>query len=256
MISKMKGARGLSLMEVMLVTALIALGLILGIAQYQKTIFQRKVAQIQHSVTVLEGALQQYYNVNCYWFLSPAASYTTVYAVPLTTNPTVVPAPSDTSPNPTLSDYIANAGLINNPYAPNASGPAAYTYQIDTRADFPVLSVSTQFPTTLSASQLATLQGLLKPNSVSKGQFSWSIILNQPVKDQFTGIDTNLSYVRAMAGELFMDTSIRQYGMQYMVPRPDMAAGVGSQFGNVCAYWQNPTNRCIITRNSTRCTYQ
>lgn len=263
MTSKIKSADGLTLIEIMLVMALIILGAVVCFDQYQKIASQRKVAQIQYSVTALQNALQQYYGVNCYWFLSDPNSYSTVYPISLTKNPAVVPAPVDSSPNPTLSNYITNAGLINNPYAGASYGPAAYTYQIDTRGDIPILSVSTQFPQTVSASLLSILQGLLKPSSVNKGQFTWSIILNQPVKNQFTGLNTNLSYVQQMAAGLWLDTSGRQYGMQYMTPNVMVNGGTssaGSQFANMCAHWQVPSNRCKETganiTNPARCAYQ
>lgn len=256
MISRVKSAHGLTLVEVMLVISLIVLGVVLGVDQYQKVTFQRKVAQIEYSVTMLGNALQEYYAVNCYWFLSDPNSYDIVYPVPLTANPGVVPAPTDSSPNPTLSDYISNAGLINNPYALMSYGPAAYTYQIDVRTYSPILSVSTQFPAAVSASLLSTLQGLLKPSTVNKGQFTWNVILNQPVKGQFTGLNTNLSYVQQMASGLFMDRAGRQYGMQYM--SPNNRGGTGYQFANVCPYWQIPANRCLaagIDSTDPRCSY-
>lgn len=243
--------QGVTLLEVLLATALILLALTIGAVQYKKMILRQNATKIQNSVIFLGNALQQYYNVNCYWFLTDPNSYNAVYPIPLNRNPSVVPAPSSsTEPNPTLINYIPNSELINNPYAMQ-SGVNAYTYQIDTRADFPVLTISTQFSPTLSPSLFSFLQGRLKPSSVDVADktFTWNIVRNQPVKRRFNGLNANLSYINAMAGNLGLDAWGRQYGMQYY------NSGSGTQFTNVCSYWQVPQNRCLRTGNTSRCTY-
>ncbi|MCD6044967.1 MAG: hypothetical protein K0R48_130 [Gammaproteobacteria bacterium] len=243
-------SQGVTLLEVMLATALILLALVIGTVQYKKMVLRQNATEIQNSVIFLGNALQQYYNVNCYWFLTDPASYGDPYSISLNTNPSVVPAPSsNTEPNPTLIDYIPNPASINNPYAVQ-SGLNAYTYQIDTRADFPVLTISTQFSPSLSPSLFSFLQGRLKPSSVDVAHktFTWNIVRNQPVKRRFNGLNANLSYVNAMAGNLYLDIGGGQYGMQYY--------NSGVQFTNVCSYWQIPQNRCQRTEVESRCTYQ
>lgn len=239
-------SKGVTLLETMLAVSLIILGLVLGIAQYQKVMLHRKAAQIQNSLVLLGNALEQYYNVNCYYFLTQYA----IYPIGPYTNPAIVPEPSSSSDpqNPTLAAYIATPQLIGNPYAANPNGPAAYTYKINVQGDVPILSISTQF-STASPSILSTLQGLLKPNVVTNKQFTWYTALHRSLASEATGLNTNLSYLQAMAPGEHENVGSRQLGMQYV--------NNSNQFINVCAYWQQPQYRCgIIVGGSTRCDYQ
>ncbi len=239
-------SKGVTLLETMLAVSLILLGVVLGIAQYQKVMLHRKVAQIQNSLILLGNALEQYYKVNCYYFLTEYSTYSfTAY-----TNPAIIPQPSGGDPpTPTLATYIATPQLIGNPYAANPNGPAAYTYKINLQGDVPILSISTQF-STASPSILSTLQGLLKPNVVTNKQFTWYTTLHHSLESQATGLNTNLSYLQAMAPGITQNVSSRQLAGQYMAS--------GNQFTNGCAYWQQPQYRCtiIVGGGTPRCDYQ
>jgi type II secretory pathway pseudopilin PulG len=238
--------KGVTLLETMLAVSLIVLGVILGVGQYQKVALQRKAAQIQNSVVLLGNALEQYYSVNCYYFLTQYS----IYPIDPYTNPAIVPEPSSSGDpqNPTLATYIATPQLIGNPYAVNPNGPAAYTYTINVKGDIPVLSISTQFSAATSSTILSVLQGKLKPNVVKNKQFTWYTALHRSLASQATGLNTNLSYLQAMAPGQKQNVSSRQLASQYMVS--------GDQFANVCAYWQQPQYRCTITGDNTRCDYQ
>ncbi len=238
--------KGVTLLETMLVVALILLGVTLGIGQYQKVVFKRKAAQIQNSVILLGHALEQYYSVNCYYLLTQYASY----SIDLYTNPTIVPAPSSGSAllTPTLATYITTPQLVGNAFGVKQNGPAAYTYTINVKGDVPVLSVSTQFSPTINKTTLSTLQGLLKPDAVTNKQFTWYTTSSRSLASQATELSTNRTYLEAMApGQLF-NVSSRQLAMQYYAS--------GDQFTNVCSYWQQPQYRCTITGDKTRCDYQ
>jgi type II secretory pathway pseudopilin PulG len=122
-------SKGVTLLEVMLAVSLIVLGVVLGVSQYQKIILKRKVAQIQNSVILLGNALEQYYNVNCYYFLTQYAIY------PINspyTNPAIIPQPSDpTQESPPLAAYLSTPQLIGNAYAATPNGPCVkYQYAI------------------------------------------------------------------------------------------------------------------------------
>lgn len=240
-------AKGVTLLETMLAVSLILLGVVLGISQYQKIILKRKVAQIQNSILLLGNALEQYYSVNCYYFLT---QYTTYSINNPYTNPTIIPQPSDPNQqNPPLAAYLSTPQLIGNAYAATHNGPGAYTYAINVEGDVPVLSISTQFSATTSSTLLSTLQGMLKPSVVSGKKFTWYVTLSHSLKSQSTGLTTNLTYLQAMAPGQAPNVTNPQLGYQY-------TNSSGKQFTNVCTYWQQPKYRCTITGDNTRCDYQ
>ncbi len=246
-------SKGVTLLETMLAVSLILLGVVLGISQYQRIILKRKVAQIQNSVILLSNALEQYYSVNCYYFLTQYAIY------PINspyTNPAIIPQPSDPSQqSPVLAAYLSTPQLIGNAYAATRNGPEAYTYAINVEGDVPILSISTQFSAATSSVLLSTLQGMLKPNVVTGKKFTWYVTLSHSLKSESTGLTTNLTYLQAMTPPGQAPTILsRQLGMQYVTP--EINGGIGYQFANVCAYWQFPKNRCTITGDNTRCDYQ
>lgn len=245
-------SKGVTLLETMLAVSLIILGVVLSVEQYQKVVLERKAAQIQNSVTLLGNALEQYYNVNCYYFLTQYS----IYPIEPYTNPAIVPEPTSSSDpqNPTLATYIATPQLVGNAYATSPNGPTAYTYKINTQGDFPILSISTSFSAVTSSTILSTLQGILKPSVVTNKQFTWYTALHHSLESQATGLNTNLTYLQALAPSQWANTSSRQLSMQYMTPN----TGFGSynQFANVCAYWQQPQYRCNITNDNTRCSYK
>lgn len=243
MIYYKKNQTGLTLLETMLVTALILLGILIGVQQYKKTILNRQVAQIKNSVVLLSSALESYYLNNCYSFLSSYA----VSTINLTTNSSIIPV--TTPPLPTLQYYIAQPNLIDNGYSTNLHGLNAYTYTVDTTGDFPIIRISSVFnvPTDMQN----TLAGLLKPTSISNKtaqsvQFTWSTAPGNTILTSAT-LSPNLSYVQILAMNL-SDTWSRQVSFQYVANLNEQA--------NLCAYWQQPKERCTITGDNTRCNYQ
>lgn len=239
---------GLTLLETMLVTALILIGVMVGIQQYRKVLFNSHVAQIKNSLSLLTSALQQYYFTNCYWFLTDANSYTTPYTISLNSNPSFLPA---TSANPPLQYYIMQPNLINNFYSQHR-GLSAYTYTIDTTGDFPIIRVSTTFNVSLAMQDI--LAGLLKPTSRSGNQFTWS---TTPGNTYLTAasLNPNLSYMQWLAAKYNVrrDSNSQQVSFQYV--QYGAPNGSGGQV-NVCYYWQQPKWRCTITGNKSRCDYQ
>ncbi|MBY0378473.1 MAG: type II secretion system GspH family protein [Gammaproteobacteria bacterium] len=255
-LNKYKKAKGVTLLETLLAVALITLGLALSAGLYQKMLVKRKVAQIQQSVILLGAALQQYYNVNCYYFLTQYA----LYAIDANTNPAIIPQPTSTSDpqSPVLSTYISTPQLIGNAYGSTAKeGAAAYTYNIDVQGDTPILSVSTQFLSAVTPGFLSTLQGILKPDIVdkTKKQFTWyTSATNRNILSQSTELSPNRTYLETLTRSQAVNETNRQLAMQYMTPYN--SGSVGSQFANVCTYWQVPANRCQITKDPSRCSYQ
>jgi type II secretory pathway pseudopilin PulG len=228
---------GLTLLELVLVTSLILLGVIIGIQQYQKTVLNRHVAQIKNSVRMLTSALEQYYTTNCYWFLTGYLSY----PIPLTSNPTPPGLPNSSS---TLQNYIVEPNLIDNFYSIQ-HGLNAYTYTIDTRGDFPIIRISTRF--NVSTSMLHILAGLLKPTSQNASTFTWSANPNNTYLTSAT-LNSNLSYLQSLSMN-FTDVSSRQISYQYVASGPNEQT-------NLCIYWQQPKYRCTVTKDNTRCDYQ
>ncbi len=252
MMHRYNRSKGVTLLETMLAVSLIILGVALGIGQYQKVVLQRKAAQIQNSVVLLGNALEQYYNVNCYYFLTQYS----IYPIDPYTNPAIVPEPSSSSDPqaPTLATYITTPQLIGNAYATTPDGPGAYTYTINVKGDIPALSISTQFSAATSPTILSTLQGILKPNVVTNKQFTWYTALRHTLESQATGLNTNLTYLQSMTPGQTSNLTSRQLAMQYMTPYGSY--GGYNQFANVCAYWQQPQHRCYTTVDTSRCDYQ
>jgi Tfp pilus assembly protein PilE len=242
---------GVTLLETMLATALILLGVIIGIQQYRKVIFNRHVAQIKNSVKLLTSALEQYYFTNCYWFLADPNSYDKPYSIAINSNPEILPVSSDPT-NPTLQYYIMQPNLIDNPYSAKLHGISAYAYTIDTTGDFPILRVSTTFNVTPAIQNI--LAGQLKPTSHSGNQFTWS---TTPGNTYLTtaSLNPNLSYMQWLAAKynIVRDSNSQQVAYQYVAY--GARSGSGGQF-NVCYYWQQPKWRCIVANNASRCDYQ
>lgn len=239
---------GLTLLETMLILALLTLGLVIGITQYKEVTFKGRVAQIKNSVQLLTTALEQYYISNCYWFLTDTNSYSMPYTISLNTNPTFLPVTtSPNPPNPTLQSYITQPNLIDNVYNSKQHGLNAYTYTIDVRGDFPIIRVSTTF--NVSSSMQNILAGLLKPTSRQGNQFTWS---TAPGNTYLTAahLSPNLSYSQWLGLHYNVDRSsnTEQVAYQYVTDNTGQI--------NVCTYWQQPQMRCWITKNSSRCDYQ
>lgn len=237
---------GVTLLETMLATAIILLGVIIGIQQYRKVIFNRHVAQIKNSVKLLTSALEQYYFTNCFSFLTDSNSYTTPYTITINRNPSFLPVTSNPS-YPTLQDYIVQPNLIDNPYSPKFHGLSAYTYVIDTTGDFPIIRISTTFNVSLVMQN--ALAGQLKPTSRSGNQFTWS---TTPGNTYLTAasLNPNLSYMQWLAAKynIVRTSNSQEVSYQYVLNTEGQA--------NVCYYWQQPKWRCSITKNNTRCDYQ
>ena len=235
--------RGVTLLESLLVTAIIALGVVLGIQQYQKIVLQRNVARIKNSVQLLTNALQQYYYTNCYYFLADPKSYSIVYPIKPNSNPAVIPIPVDAPPLPTLMTYITQPQLITNPYLPTVAGLNAYQYTIDVRKDFPLIHVSTTFA--VSKDKLTTLAALLKPTSIHGTIFTWSMSPGS-IPVAAGPLNTNLSYIQTLAVN-YTNTSSgnEQVAYQYV--------NNSSSSTNLCAYWSYPKFRCLVTGNTSRC---
>ncbi len=244
---------GVTLLETLLATALILLGIIIGFQQYKKIILNRHVAQIKNSIRLLTSALEQYYFTNCYWFLKDSNSYTTPYTISLNNNLSFLPSTSN-PPNPTLQYYIMQPNLIDNPYSTNR-GLAAYIYTIDTTGDFPILRVSTTFNVT--AAMQGILSGLLKPTSRSGDQFTWS---TTPGNTYLTAasLNPNLSYMQWLAAKynVSRSTSTQSESVSYQYVDKNSPWNMAPAQINVCYYWQQPKLRCLITGDTARCDYQ
>lgn len=240
---KIQGFKGITLLESLFALTIIAVGLSLVASAYKKFTVRRNAAQIQNSVVLLGNALQQYYNVNCYWFLTGYSAYT----IDPTTNPTVIPTGGS---NPALSAYIATPQIIGNPYGTTTTGAGAYTYTVDVQGDFPVFKISTTFASTTSTNIMSTLESILDPDVVDKNNkiFTWYTASHYSLDSQSTSLNTNLNYVQALA-PLYTNTSNASLPDQYK-------NSAGKEYTNVCAYWQTPSIRCTITGVSTRCSYQ
>ncbi len=232
--------KGLSLLETMLVTSLILFGILIGLQQYKKTVLNRKVAQIQNSVKLLTTALEQYYLVNCIPFLGSGYA---AYTINLSSNLSFLLAPSNPV-NPTLNSYITQPNLIDNLYNASQHGLNAYTYTIDVSGDFPIIRINTTF--NVPSAMQNILAGLLKPTSRSGNQFTWS---SSPGNTYLTvpNLNANLSYMKWLSMN-FTNPSTTQISTQYTYN--------GQVEANICIYWQQPKNRCVLTKDNTHCDYK
>ncbi|MCD6045565.1 MAG: hypothetical protein K0R48_728 [Gammaproteobacteria bacterium] len=244
---KVQGLKGITLMESLLAVGIIVLAFSLVTSAYKKFTLQRNAAKIQNSVVLLGKALEQYYNVNCYWFLADPNSYNAGYSIPVSTNPNIIPQPTSGNPSPALSAYIATPQAIGNPYGTTTMGAAAYTYTIDVQGDFPVLSINTTFASTTSTDILSTLQSILKPDVVNGNTFTWYTASHYSLDAQNTSLNTNLNYLQALTPVYTNPTN---------TSLPNQYQNAGQEYTNVCTYWQTPSVRCKVTGVSTRCTYQ
>jgi Tfp pilus assembly protein PilE len=242
-LNKQNKPRGITLLETMLAVALILMTVIIGLQQYKQVVLKRHVAQIKNSVQLLTAGLERYYMTNCYWFFT---SYST-FPISLTENPSSIPVTTPASP--TLQSYIAQPNLIDNSYNTSLHGINAYTYSIDTTNDYTVLRISSVF--NVSKTMQNTLAALLKPTVISNQtstsvQFTWAIA-PQNTKITATTLNPNLAYIQALAMNL-VDSASRQVSYQYIAS--------GNQQANLCAYWQQPRERCKLTNDTTRCNYK
>ncbi len=218
---------GMTLLESLLVISIIIAGVLIGIQQYQKNVFDHHVREIENSVQILNQALEQYYESNCYVFLK---NYT-YYFIDPSANKTPV---SSTALN--LSQYVITPKLINNPFNLQTNGLNAYSYKIDTSSDFPTFEISTTFPPKFPLTLLNTLAGLLKPSFMDEKnkRLIWS---TGPSNTQLTPVPLtpSLFYINALSTQL---------------------SSSAASYTATCAYWQYPKNRCTLTGDTTRCNYQ
>lgn len=208
---------GLTLIEVMLIIALLTLGVVLVAFQYQKNVSNRKITQIQNSVRLLSTALEQYYYANCYTILSN-------YRQSLIPPANLIP-------------YIITPKVIGNAYAYGTkSGLNAYVYSQDATTDFPSLSISTTFnQNTVSKALLNTLAATLKPTTTNGYAFFWSISPGNTTLMP-APLSSALSYTNTLSAKLSSPDSMH--------------------YASTCFYWQQPVNRCKITGDNSRCDYQ
>lgn len=213
---KTKPIIGLTLLEVMLAVAILLLGVMLAASQYQKTVLNRKIAQIQNSVRLLSTALEQYYYANCSSLLSTYAQTTITTAA--------------------LTPYVVTPQVIGNAYS-TTSGLNAYTYLINTVGDLPVLQISTTFNSnSISSGLLNTLAAALKPTSTNKYVFTWSTAPG----------NTTLTPAQFSSAISYTNT------LSIKLSSPDSASYPNTCF----YWQQPVNRCKIITSGNGRCTYQ
>ncbi len=178
---KTRSTKGITLLEILLVVALLTLGMLLLSDQYQKNLFNRNTSQIQNSLQLLTSALEQYYDTNCSALLAQYRQFTLTPAL--------------------IMPYITTPQMLGNAYAVT-SGINAYTYVIDTTTDFPILEISTTFNSKIvSRILLNALAARLKPTLMNQYTFTWK---TAPANTLLTPASLNpaLSYLNTLSADL------------------------------------------------------
>ncbi len=211
-VNRSKLPKGMTLLEIMLVTTIGAALLVGSFKMYQSMEIENNLEQVQYNVDVLFQSLAGYYHANCYG--QGDITSTGAPTSPGTLNPKVSPAPVSPKPIDIIGDlvnpgYLAKWPLVNVPLLDNTNVAETYVVQFNEAPPITPIQVNACVildPSKPCVSQLSTVAALNNLPSAAPN-ISQTIVWKAQVAVKLADPDAAAAFAGRLSADCTSDLS-------------------------------------------------